>query len=124
MIDETVNSVVLSMFAIVIAFVMRAATAVTPAVMRQRVERREGESWAEYTLRAGAQRAEAGREAARTGTTSYRLLLLALWGLMVVLIATLVVSPVHMNWLVFLGVFAVAYGLAALVYRRASAATG
>jgi urease accessory protein UreF len=123
MIDETVNSVVLSMFAIVIAFVMRAGTAVTPAVMRQRVERREGESWAEYTLRASAEKREAGREAVRTGTASYRLLLVALWGLMVVLIATLVASPVHMNWPVFLGVFAVAYGLAALVYRRARTAT-
>ena len=121
MVDEGVNAVVLSMFAIVIAVVMQLGAALTPAVMRQRLERREGESLAEYVQRSAIHKAEAGREAARTGSDSYRLLLLAFWGLLVILIVTLVASPVHMSWPLFLGVFAAAYLLATWIFAQAKA---
>ena len=68
-------------------------------------------------LRVGRTQADRGAAAASQGPTSYRLALYAFVGMIAMLIVVLLVSPVDMDWLVFLVSIMIGYGIAALLYR-------
>ena len=117
-----VNGIVLAMSAVLLGVVLRLASLLTPEAMRRgRPPRRPGESLGSYLRRSSLQGAKSSREAVRTGPASYRLMLLAFYGLLAMLVTVLWLSPVYMNWPVFLGVFFAAFLLADWIYKRARA---
>ena len=121
-IGELVNGVVLAMAAVLLGVVLRLVGLVTPeAMQRTRPDQRPGESLVEYLRRASMERAEASREAVETGPASFWLLCLAFYGLLAILVAVLWLSPVHMNWPIFLSVFFAAFMLAEWMFKRAKA---
>lgn len=121
MIDGTANSIVVLMFAILVGLVLRLASVLTPEVMRRKTERRQGEPLVDYLRRASDVSAEAGVITATQGPRSYLLTLGAFHGLLAMLVVVLLLSPVSMNWPLFLGGMLASYMLAEWLFRRSRA---
>jgi hypothetical protein len=103
-ISELANTVVMVLFGGLLGAVGRLVAAVMQAVPATTVDakRRSGESLWSFTRRVARDQADAGVEAVTLGPRSVPLALLALYGLIGVIAATLVLSPIRLDWVVLL----------------------
>lgn len=122
---QIANDIVVAVFALIIgglAMLMSGySRGLARDLKRARAERGERSRDLRGIFAQAEKRAEEGRRLVGTMPRSWRLLMAALFGLIVVLVLVVTFSPIEMSWIVFVVALVVGYLAAARVFASARA---
>ncbi len=119
MVDPIVNTTVIVLFGLLIGVVLQAAGALglRDAVDAPGQRRRDDESYADYVKRI----ADRGTRTALSLRPAGWVALVSFYGLIAMLIAVVIASPLYMEWLPFLGSLLASFFIADQIFSLAKA---
>ena len=117
MIDETISTMVLVLFGLLIGVIMTVSRAYTQNLPPPTLDKKKNESICDSMHRFDV----ATQEWARKLNPPARIALGIIYSLIALLIVVLYFTPIHMNWLVFLFSVLVGFGIAEGIFSLAKA---